>query len=310
MLYSGATLAPLRTWNGETAGDAFGASIALGPDVDGDGKGDVIIGARHYSPGGVGSAGRAYLFSGATGTQLCTWTGTAAAQLVGQYTALGPDANGDGKGDVFLGTGVSPATATLYSGATCALLWSLASTYVAISLGPDVDGDGRADALTGDQTNGIVTLWSGATGKSLGTFGSGLGWGNSVSVGPDMDNDGRGDLLVGWSTWGGNDEGQAQLFSGATKTMVQGWAGLPQLGFYGATVILGPDADGDGRADVLIHANSKVDLLPSTGGPSIRSWQGTWVAMSLGPDADGDGRGDVALVGSTGQVSLFGSATW
>jgi hypothetical protein len=53
---------PVRTWDGEEAGDRFGCAVSLGGDVDGDGLADVLVGAC----GSVSSPGRAYLFGSAS----------------------------------------------------------------------------------------------------------------------------------------------------------------------------------------------------------------------------------------------------
>ena len=50
---------------GDTAGDQFGVSVSMAGDVNGDGKADFIVGAWFDDPGGLGSAGSAYVFSGA-----------------------------------------------------------------------------------------------------------------------------------------------------------------------------------------------------------------------------------------------------
>ncbi len=52
--------------NPEVGGN-FGYAVAGLHDIDGDGLADVLIGAPIESPAGVFSAGRAYIFSGATG---------------------------------------------------------------------------------------------------------------------------------------------------------------------------------------------------------------------------------------------------
>jgi hypothetical protein len=310
-LYSGATMQPIRSWNGETAGDAFGGSIALGPDVDGDARGDVLVGARHFSS----SAGKIYLYSGASGALLCSWAGTTMNELVGHYVALGPDADGDGKGDALTSTGSAGGAVTLYSGASCAMVWSLPVVAPAISIGPDTNGDALADAVLGDATNGNATIVSGKDGSQLLVVHNGLGFGASVSLGPDATGDGRGDIVVGWPSFGGNNDGLAQENDGATGALVNTWQGNSQA--LGRSVVLGPDSDGDGKGDVLIlvpgylNTSARVALESGSSNATIRAWPGNYAAISLGPDADGDGRGDVALVTANGgEIVLYGSKTW
>jgi hypothetical protein len=62
-LLSGADGTTVRTFDGEDRSDQFGCSVALGPDVDGDGLGDVLAGACWADDATHGiDAGKAYLF--------------------------------------------------------------------------------------------------------------------------------------------------------------------------------------------------------------------------------------------------------
>lgn len=64
---------PLLTLTGETAGEGFGTSPSVAGDADGDGHADLIVGAWQYSKAAV-SGGRAYLYSGADGHLIRTYT--------------------------------------------------------------------------------------------------------------------------------------------------------------------------------------------------------------------------------------------
>lgn len=277
----------------------FGSSVASVPDADGDGRGDVLIGARSEQVGsGPEAAGRAYLFSGATGALLQTFVSPneEEAGFFGSSVAGVPDANGDGRGDVLIGAsedpGTSPAEAGrvyLFSGADGSLLQTLVSPNEeelglfgsSVAGIDDADGDGRGDLLVGARQEdpdsspifaGRAYLFSGATGALLqslvspneelvGNFGS------AVSGVPDADGDGRGDLLVGadrddpGSSPG--DAGRAYLFSGADGSLLLELASPNEevQGFFGLAVSGTPDADGDGRGDLLVGA---VFESPST----------------------------------------------
>lgn len=63
---NGEVLQTLTSPNPETDG-SFGATVAEGEDVNGDGIPEFAIGAQRESPGGVRESGRAYLFSGTSG---------------------------------------------------------------------------------------------------------------------------------------------------------------------------------------------------------------------------------------------------
>jgi FG-GAP repeat protein len=62
-LYSGATGALLRRFDGNAAGDRLGNSVAGAGDMDLDGLADLIVGASWAAPGGLAEAGSAYVYS-------------------------------------------------------------------------------------------------------------------------------------------------------------------------------------------------------------------------------------------------------
>ena len=89
----------------------FGEAVAGVPDVNGDGKGDILVGAP-YEDFTVDStfhpdAGRAYLFNGSNGLLLTTYQSPAADLAdfgyFGASVAGTADRNGDGKGDCVVG---------------------------------------------------------------------------------------------------------------------------------------------------------------------------------------------------------------
>jgi serine/threonine protein kinase len=128
--------------------------------------------------------------------------------------AVGPDASGDGVGDVAAGLTAPDARrcVQLYSGADGRALWARPFCQArgeglqSVSLGPDVSGDGKADVAVGsDQpTTGDapVVILSGADGSVLRAIeaprdesAAGFGW--PVALGGDLDGDGAPELLVG-----------------------------------------------------------------------------------------------------------------
>ncbi len=365
-LFSGATGVLLHTLispNEQFVG-FFGSSVAGVPDADGDGRGDLLVGA----PDEMG--GRAYLFSGTTGALLFELVSPneESGGPFGHSVSSVPDADGDGRGDLLVGAfnedpGVSPSgagRAYLFSGATGAILSTLVSPNeetngnfgYSVAGVPDADGDGRGDLLVGayredpGPTNsalGQAYLFSGATGTLLQSIDSPNPnfegrFGFSVAGVPDTNGDGRGDLLIG--AFGEDpgtvpdETGRAYLFSGATGTLLHTLASPneEQDGNFGYSVARVPDADGDGRGDLLIGApNEDPGLSPAAAGraylfsgasgtllfelSSLNEELGGEFGFSVAgvPDTDGDGRGDL-LVGARdeglgGRVYLFSGAS-
>src|SRR4030095_10458722 len=104
-VFNGATGALIFTITNPSAPNAerlpsFGAAVAGGQDVDGDGTPDFVIGAPNQS----GLKGGAYIFKGSDGTLLRRLTGPAQAfARFGTSVALSPDLTGDGRPDVLVG---------------------------------------------------------------------------------------------------------------------------------------------------------------------------------------------------------------
>lgn len=354
----------LTSPNPETNG-FFGGDVSGVPDADGDGYDDLLVSATAEN-GGATDAGRVYLLSGATGTLLHTLT-SPNPESGGRYgfSVSGvPDVNGDGRGDLLVGAdlednGASNAgRAYLVSGATGTLLHTLTSPNpessgyfgVAVAGVPDADGDGRADLLVGAYTEdggasnaGRAHLFSGATGLLLRTLtspnpGSPGFFGISVSGVPDVDGDGRGDLLVGADAEnaGAPAAGRAYLFSGATGVLLRTLTSPnpESSGRFGNQVSGIPDADGDGRDDLLIGVfgedggpedAGRAYLFSGATGALLRTLtspnaevDGAFGSSVKGvTDVDEDGHGDL-VVGAyseddgetnSGRVYLFSGAT-
>lgn len=100
-VHSGKTGVQLLTLTGETAGEGFGTSPAVAGDVDGDGRGDLIVGAWQYGKAAL-SGGRAYLYSGRTGRLLRTFTDRIPGDTLG-FDAVGlGDVGSDGTVDLLI----------------------------------------------------------------------------------------------------------------------------------------------------------------------------------------------------------------
>jgi hypothetical protein len=323
----GTLLYTLASPNIEVYGQ-FGLAVAGVDDVDGDGRGDLLVGAPTESAAGaLYQAGRVYIFSGATGELLREIVSPNAEEgsLFGLAVAAVPDLDGDGRGDLLVGArgegpGPSPAgagRAYAISGATGALLHTLASPNeeysggfgVAVAHADDVDGDGVTDLIVGapfedagplPRYAGRAYVFSGATGARLGTLRSpnptedGF-FGREVAGGGDLDGDGRAEVLVS-----ATEERRTYVFSGASGTVLHTVTGS----FAVAGV---PDANGDGVRDLLVgdlqaggpfHAGSVIAYSGSTGAtlrhlysPNAEDSGLFGTAVAGMEDADGSGRG-------------------
>lgn len=234
----------LQAHNGAGAGDLFGYSVGAVGDVNGDGRADVIVGARDASPGGLALAGTATVYSGLDGSTLFTLTGDSAGDSFGVAVAGIGDMDGDGFPDVAVGASFDDTTAfandnvgsvRVFSGRTGIQLLKILGpqgfdTFGA-SVGPagDWNADGVPDIVAGALNftanlfgtmlprAGYVGVYSGANGALIKSFNGiakdeNFGW--SVDGGQDIDGDGFPDIVVGTpggSTGLGGVAGHAQM---------------------------------------------------------------------------------------------------
>jgi len=101
VVHSGADGSRLHAWGGEAPGDGFGIGVSDAGDVDGDGHADLAIGAWQHGAAAPGG-GKVYLYSGADGSLLRTWTSQVMGETFGFDTTNLGDVNGDGTIDLLL----------------------------------------------------------------------------------------------------------------------------------------------------------------------------------------------------------------
>lgn len=161
-VFSGSTGRRLLSIKGTVQGQQLGASLAFLPDVDGDGRAEVVVGSSTFDAPNEGSgtrdqAGKVEVFSSQGGALIWSGIGTSAVQKLGESVAALPDLNGDGKAEVVVGGGGTKISgdrrgaAFVLSGASGALVarsdGEKRNDFWGSIVGPagDVDGDGTPD---------------------------------------------------------------------------------------------------------------------------------------------------------------------
>lgn len=275
---AGLSMPPSVTFEANSAGAAFGTSVASAGDVNGDGYADVIVGAP------LNGTGRAYVFHGsAAGPSTSPATTLTGGSLFGASVSTAGDVDHDGFADVIIGAPGS-GQAAVFRGSTGGLI---AAPYIVLSEPPasglfgcsvstagDVNGDGYSDlivgarqASNGQAAEGLAYVYLGSSTGVLTPFQrrlevnqAGADFGVSVAGAGDVNGDGFFDVVVGADLWesGQTDEGAAFIFHGSPTGTLAAIATTIQRnvtdGHMGRSVSEAGDVNGDGYADVVIGA--------------------------------------------------------
>lgn len=293
---------------------AFGSSVSGAGDVNGDGLGDVIVGAPFFDNGEV-NEGAAFVFHGTASGFLLSGGMVDSDQKdarLGYSVGCAGDMNGDGYSDVIIGapfyeSGESKeGVAFIYRGESSGINFSIVQLMLEVN---------QADAL----------------------------FGGSVAGAGDVNGDGYSDVIVGAPTYDNDqvDEGAAFIFHGSAQgvSLVPGKTiDHDQSGsFLGLSVNAAGDVNGDGYGDVIVGAPFYTKSQASDGmvlvyygsniginydspislfGEALQARLGSSVAGA--GDVNGDGYGDVILgspgytdgqiIGGAALVYLGGSA--
>ncbi len=253
---------------------AFGGvfNVASAGDVNGDGYGDIIVGADQYDAGAV-DTGSAFIFlgdatgipSGSVATAHARLAGDQASAGFGYQVAAAGDVNADGFGDVLVSQ-LSPRAVFLFLGSLNGIASGgpdSASTRLdqspgapafgaAISSAGDVNADGYRDILVGapGYTNGqtsegaILLYLGGPAGIQHGGIGTANAliesdqlqsdFGSSVAPLGDVNGDGYADVVVGDPSY----DGGAQVDGGAAFVFLGGPSGLPPGNLSAAAAVI------------------------------------------------------------------------
>jgi hypothetical protein len=322
----------------------LGAALAAVPDVDGDGKWDVLAGAPNRS-WAVGYPGRAFVFSSASGATLRTFDGTGPNDEFGASVARLGDVDGDGFEDFAVGAphadvgGVACGVVAVYSGANGLPMhtWSPSASSpmrfgATIADAGDLDRDGRADVLIGapEATIGglascgaaYLCLSTSATPQVIAGSSAGEQFGSALTSLGDLDGDARPELAIGapLANAGGTSRGRVVVLDGATRAVEYELTGFDGWQF-GSALARSGDFDGDGLADfaagapwysrpglpelglVRIHASQTGALVKTLYGFAGGSLYGSRIDGSH--DLNGDARGEL-LVGAISDNSFTG----
>jgi len=261
----------------------FGNSVASAGDVNGDGYGDVVVGADKYDEGANIDEGRAFVYYGsASGLSASPNSilddADQASAWFGVSVASAGDVNSDGYGDVIVGA------------------WWYDD-------GPNID-EGRAFVYHGSAAG----LYASPNSILDDANQPGAQFGCSVASAGDVNGDGRSDVIVGawnYDDAGNTDEGRAFVYHGsptglsASPDNMLDDADQP-VAYFGWSVAPAGDVNGDGYGDVIIGAYEYDDGGNSNEGRAF-VYHGSVSGLSAAPNSIPD---DADQAGANFGVSL------
>ena len=294
--------------NGAASVEYSGVSVSSAGDVNGDGYGDIIIGAYNAGPSGKPSAGSSYVVYGkasgfgtvdlaALGTQGFQINGAASVDFSGLSVSSAGDVNGDGYGDILIGASNSDASGMTNSGSSY-VVFGKASGFGTVDL--------AALGTQGFQINGAASFdYSGV----------------SVSSAGDVNGDGYDDIIIGAyqaDPSGKTNAGSSYVIYGkASGFGTVDLAALGTQGFHingaaaddnsGLSVSSAGDINGDGYDDLIVGAYQADPSGRTDAGSSYvifggAQYGGSNIAMTVTGSA-----ADESLFGKSGADTIDGS---
>ena len=309
--YGSATGPSPTLWEVAYPGVAFGWSALAAGDLDGDGYGDLAVGAPLA---GTGGSVRIYRGRAAGLRPDVYWDidWTPADDQFGYHVGTAGDVNGDGYSDLIVsanratnGLGMVLVYHGSPGGPGTAWDWNRQGTQAEGEFGSvsatagDVNGDGYSDIVIGApwETNGAETsegraylYLGGAAGLAASSAWSAEGnnagaeYGYSVASAGDVNGDGFGDVIVGAVLFddGETNEGKAFVYHGSATGLsaTANWTAVSNQpeARMGYSVSSAGDVNGDGYGDVIIGARGYSDTESDEGHAFV--WHGS--ATGLG----------------------------
>lgn len=152
---SGSTASTMAEFTGSTPGEGYGYAVATLPDLDGDGRQELAVGAPYFD----GNRGRVEIVSPSTGASLLALEGLQSGEHFGIAVSPAADLDGDGKLDVAVGAsfwGDEQGRVLILSSVSGKLLASLIGPGgpgerlgETLHLMPDLTGDGLPELAVG-----------------------------------------------------------------------------------------------------------------------------------------------------------------
>ncbi|KAA3604541.1 MAG: hypothetical protein DWQ01_22155 [Planctomycetota bacterium] len=220
-VFSGKDGSVLHHYEGTHSFMRLGYSVSFGGDFDHDGVSDLLIGASGANVGEIESAGKVFIYSGATGMLLLELQGTDDFGAFGTDVCSIPDTNQDGYPEILIGAELEEIN--------------------------EIHGVGYAYLCSG-KTGEVLFTFPGIVGNSW--------FGHAVACAGDLNGDGISELLVSVARTGGPnlEDGMVRLFSGADGTLLWEHSGNSTGDIFGEDVAAGEDVTGDGIPDLLVGA--------------------------------------------------------
>jgi hypothetical protein len=285
-----------------------GWDVASAGDIDGDGYGDILVGAKYTTVSGGIDQGEVYVYRGNSSgvpTLAATLTGLAQEDVFGFSVSTAGDINGDGYSDIIIG---APGVSTVNSLG--------GATYI---------------YMGGPYDNASSSFPSFATPVTLNGPNVNAAFGVSVASAGDVNGDGYSDVIVGAPNLGnsydipgvggrnsGSGIGVAYIFYGSQTSIANN--ATPDVTLsdnttvdFGVSVSSAGDVNGDGYSDIVVGASSGDNASNNgtaelfLGGPGGTSSSAATILNGSNPgdefgstvasagDVNGDGYSDIIV---------------